>query len=159
MAKSRFSFSWRLLFLLPIPVLWCVLSQRGSLQFLENKLLDLSFRYRREIASPVKLVYVDLDTRGLQEIGERPWDREKFGLAAAALIEAGGAKAVAFDFVFSALSYSALVEPGESRTGKQGIREGHSPASQYPARRTVHVWRGQDAGGSPAISVSSEGVC
>jgi adenylate cyclase len=120
-AKSRFSFSWRLLFLLPIPVLWCVLSQRGSLQFLENKLLDLSFRYRREIASPVKLVYVDLDTRGLQEIGERPWDREKFGLAAAALIEAGGAKAVAFDFVFSALSYSALVDPAKAEQGNKAF--------------------------------------
>ena len=73
------------------------------------------------MAAPVKIAYVDLDTRGLQEIGEKPWDREKFGRAAEALIETGHAKAVAFDFVFSALSYSALVDAEKAEQGNKAF--------------------------------------
>jgi adenylate cyclase len=103
----RSRFDWRYLFLLPIPLLWALLSQYGFLHRLENQLLDLRFQARGEIESPVKLIYVDVDTRAVQQLGERPWSREKFGVAARALIENGGARAVGFDFVFSKLSYSS----------------------------------------------------
>ncbi len=90
---------------------------------LENQLLDLRFRLRGEIEAPVKLIYVDVDTRALQELGERPWSREMFGQAAAALIERGGARAVGFDFVFSGLSHSAVVDKELARRGNLSLAQ------------------------------------
>jgi adenylate cyclase len=65
---------WRWLALLPLPLLWGFLAQQGHLQFLENKLLDLRFRFRGELAAPVNLVYVDVDTPAIELIGERPFN-------------------------------------------------------------------------------------
>jgi adenylate cyclase len=89
------------LFLLPIPLLWALLGHYGFLDRLENELLDLRFLARGEIEAPVKLIYVDVDTRAVRKLGERPWNREQFAIAAEALIDRGGARAVGFDFVFS----------------------------------------------------------
>jgi adenylate cyclase len=114
---SRAKFDWRLLFLLPLPALWALLGHLGGLDRLENQFLDLRFRLRGEIEAPVKLVYVDVDTRAMQALGERPWNREKFGVAAQALIERGGARAVGFDFVFSALSQSEVVDQAKAAAG------------------------------------------
>ena len=68
---------WGFLLLLPIPLLWALLAQQGALERPENQLLDLRFRVRGEIPAPVKLIYVDVDTRALQALGERPWNREQ----------------------------------------------------------------------------------
>src|SRR5688572_23598319 len=103
---SRARFDWRYLFLLPIPLLWVLLGEHGFLDRLENQLIDFRFRLRGEIETPVKLIYVDVDRRALQMLGERPWSRGDFGLAAKALIEFGGARTIGFDFVFSATSQS-----------------------------------------------------
>jgi len=116
-AKSQTQLAWRFLWLLPIPVLWCALSYSGQLVFLENKLTDLRYRFRGEITAPVKVMYVDVDTRAVQHLGERPWNRENFGLAAAALLDTGKARGVGFDFVFSALGVSEMVDPKKSRRG------------------------------------------
>ena len=91
-------------------MLWCALSSSGQLVFLENKLTDLRYRFRGEITAPVKVMYVDVDTRAVQHLGERPWNRENFGLAAAALLDTGKARGVGFDFVFSALGVSEMVD-------------------------------------------------
>ena len=99
----------RLLLLLPIPALWCVLSHFGWLDVLENYTLSLRYRDRGEIAAPVKVRYVDVDTRAIQYLGERPWDRSEFGQAARVLLETGQAKAVGFDFVFSDLAISKMI--------------------------------------------------
>jgi adenylate cyclase len=114
---SRSRFDWRYLLLLPIPLLWALLAHYGFLDRLENQFVDLRFRVRGEIEAPVKLIYVNVDTRAVQELGERPWSREKFGVAAQALIEAGGARAVGFDFVFSGLSYSDIVDRAKADRG------------------------------------------
>ena len=117
----RTRFDWRYLFLLPIPLLWALLGHYGLLERLENQFLDLRFRLRGEIEAPVKLIYVDVDTRALQALGERPWNREKFGLAATALIENGGARAVGFDFVLSGLSYSDVVDHAKANAGNMAF--------------------------------------
>ena len=109
------------MFLLPIPVLWCVASHYGWLQFLENQLTDLRFQFRGDITAPVKVAYVDVDTRALQAIGERPWDRGKFAAAAEALLEQGGATAVGFDIVFSALAHSELVDSAKDARGNMAF--------------------------------------
>ncbi len=113
----RVRLDWGLLLLMPIPLLWAVLAHRGALERPENQLLDLRFRVRGEIAAPVKLIYVDVDTRALQALGERPWNREQFGAAAEVLMEKGGARAVGFDFVFSSYSYSKLVDAKAAAAG------------------------------------------
>ncbi|MBC7366967.1 MAG: adenylate/guanylate cyclase domain-containing protein [Undibacterium sp.] len=121
MAKLQIHLIWRVLWLLPIPLLWCFLSYSGQLVFLENKLTDLRYRFRGEIYSPVKIFYVDVDTRALQLLGERPWNREYFGHAAEALLDVGHAKGVGFDFVFSALSYSEVVDVKKVTAGNRAF--------------------------------------
>jgi adenylate cyclase len=93
----------RWLLLLPIPILWCALSHYGHLTFLENRLLDLRFKYRGEIEAPVKVVYVDIDSLSLdpKEIGGWPWSRMYFARVADALVNEAKVKAVGIDVVFS----------------------------------------------------------
>ena len=114
---------WRWLALLPLPLLWGFLAQQGHLQFLENKLLDLRFRFRGELAAPVNLVYVDVDTPAIELIGERPFNRAIYANVAEALLTAGGARLVAFDFVFSRISTSGLVDQNRARAGNSELRK------------------------------------
>ena len=114
--KKRSVLSWlRWLLLLVIPTAWCVLNHFGLLEVLENQALNLRYRFRGEIPAPVKIVYVDVDTRAIQEMGERPWNRADFALAAQTVLELGKAKAVGFDFVFSDYGASKMVARTELR--------------------------------------------
>lgn len=101
-SKSRIRAArWRPLWLLLIPVLWCVCGFFNGLTFLENKLVDWRFRFRGEQDAPVKVVYVDIDSKSISEIGGFPWSRQFFARVAAALIEQAKVKAVGIDIVFS----------------------------------------------------------
>ncbi len=117
MAQPKKKFDWKILLLLPVPLLWGWLAQDGQLQTVENLLLDMRFRFRREIPAPVRVFYVDMDTRGVQRIGERPWNRARFAEAGQLIIEQGGAKGVGFDFVFSAFGHSELVNKEDAAKG------------------------------------------
>lgn len=130
MAKPKLKFDWRMLLLLPIPLLWALAGEAGYLQKVENLLLDLRFRYRGEIEAPVKVHYVDVDTRAIQKIGERPWNRSRFAEAAQLVIEQGKAKGVGFDFVFSNLGHSELVSPDDSKKGNFALAR---LARKYPS--------------------------
>lgn len=100
--KKTTALPWlRWLALLPIPVLWCVAAHFGALTFLENKLTDWRFRFRGEIAAPVKVLYVDIDSQSLAEIGGMPWSRMYFARVTSALVEHARVKAVGIDVVFS----------------------------------------------------------
>ena len=114
---TRARFDWRYLLLLPLPLLWALLGHYGFLDRLENHLLDFRFRARGEIEAPVNLIYVNVDARAVHDFGERPWSREKFGLAAKALIENGGARGVGFDFVFSSMAVSEIVDREKANKG------------------------------------------
>jgi adenylate cyclase len=116
-AQPKKKFSWKVLLLLPVPLLWIWLAQSGQLKTVENLLLDLRFRFRGNLAAPVKIHYVDMDTRGVQRIGDRPWNRARFAEVAQLLIEQGGAKSVGFDFVFSVFGHSELVNKEEAAKG------------------------------------------
>ncbi|AOS45296.1 Adenylate cyclase 1 [Lacunisphaera limnophila] len=117
MAQPKKRFDWKVLLLLPVPLLWGWLDTTGDLQRLENLFLDQRFRFRGNLAAPVKIFYVDVDTRAVQRIGERPWNRARFAEAAQYLYEHGGAKSVGFDFVFSAYGHSELVNKDEATKG------------------------------------------
>lgn len=99
-AKRR-STRWAALWLVPIPIAWCLLAHYGWLGFLENKFLDWRFRFRGEIDSPARIIYVDMDSRSISEIGGVPWSRMYFARVARALIEHAGVKAVGIDVLFS----------------------------------------------------------
>lgn len=117
MAQPKKKFDWKILLLLPVPLLWGWLADAGHLLKVENLLLDLRFLFRGNLEAPVKVFYVDVDTRGVQRIGERPWNRARFAEAAQYLYEYSGAKSVGFDFVFSAFGHSELVNKDEAAKG------------------------------------------
>jgi adenylate cyclase len=99
--KKSALYRLRWLLLAPIPLAWCAVAHFGKLDFLENKMLDARFRFRGPIVAPIKVVYVDVDSSSLDEIGNMPWSRQYFARVAKTLIERGGAKAIGMDFVFS----------------------------------------------------------
>lgn len=99
--KAKLPYILRWLVLLLIPALWCVLWANGLLVFLENRTVDWRFQARGEIPSPLKVIYVDIDSQALSEIGGFPWSRIYFGRVLPALIENAGVKAVGVDIVFS----------------------------------------------------------
>jgi adenylate cyclase len=100
-AKTKAKFDWRLLLFLPIPVLWAWTSQHGYLRFLDDKLVDYRFRYRGEIDAPIKVIYVDIDTEAIENLGNFPWPRSYFADVGTALVKQGKVKAVGVDFVLS----------------------------------------------------------
>ena len=141
-AKSLSFVRW--LLLLTIPALWCLLSQLGGLEFLENKTIDWRFQQRGEIDAPVKVVYVDVDSLSLSEIGGWPWNRMYFSRVASALLNEGKVKAVGFDFVFSDLGVSETVDlkrlvAGNVEFGRFLLKSGHEPpvvlAAAYAEQR------------------------
>ncbi|MDB6127281.1 MAG: adenylate/guanylate cyclase with Chase sensor [Verrucomicrobia bacterium] len=99
--KKKIALSWlRRFLLLLIPTLWCVMTYSGHLLFLDNKLLDFRFRARGERTAPVKLIYVDIDTRAVQAY-RWPWNHSRFAQIIDVLFTQGKIKAVGFDLVFS----------------------------------------------------------
>ncbi len=129
MALPKKKLDWKILLLLPVPLLWGWLAASGQLQAVENLLLDLRFRFRGEISAPVKIFYVDVDTDAMRRIGERPWNRAHFAEVASLLYQQGGAKAVGYDFVFSALAHSDLVNVDEAAKGNVALGQ---LARKYP---------------------------
>jgi len=86
--------------LLSIPLLWCIHAHLGHLENLENQTLDLRFRMRGEMGSPIKLVYVDIDNEAIQAY-RWPWNHSRFAQLLDALFDHGEVKAVGLDLVFS----------------------------------------------------------
>ncbi len=103
-------FQLRWLLLLPIPVLWCLLSHYGALVSAENRTIDWRFHQRGEIDPPLKVIYADVDSLSLSEIGGWPWSRTYFAKVASALVNEAKVKAVGLDFVFSDLGVSESVD-------------------------------------------------
>ena len=87
--------------LLGIPILWCGCAAYDGLTFFEQKFVDWRFRVRGEQHAPVKVVYVDIDSKSISEIGGFPWSRQYFARVASALVNEAKAKAVGIDIVFS----------------------------------------------------------
>ncbi|MFM8683566.1 MAG: CHASE2 domain-containing protein, partial [Chthoniobacterales bacterium] len=78
-----------------------LLGPDGFLSFLEKPTIDARFNFRGEIPSPLKLIYVDVDSDSIKEFGNFPWNREIFARVIDALFRFGKIRAIGFDFVFS----------------------------------------------------------
>lgn len=101
MAKTKAKLDWRMLLLLPIPLLWALAGHLGYLRVAEDLLLSWRYRFRGEIEAPVNVVYVDIDSQSISDMKNFPWPRAYFSQLGAALLNEGGAKAVGVDVVFS----------------------------------------------------------
>jgi adenylate cyclase len=99
--KTKLTSHLRWLLLLPIPVIWSLCAGAGWLDFLENRTTDWRFQFRGEIGSTAKVVYVDIDSQALSEIGGFPWSRVYFARVLQALVEKGDVKGIGVDIVFS----------------------------------------------------------
>jgi adenylate cyclase len=106
---------WFLLLL--IPVLWSVLGHYGLIDFFENRTVDWRFRARGELEAPVKIIYVDVDSRSIADIGNWPWTRHYFAQVSDALVNLGHASAVGFDFVFSPEGKAQSADQNALRAG------------------------------------------
>ena len=131
--------------LLIIPCLWIGLNHFGYLEYLKTKSVDLRMQFRGEIpqssyiepedkielpdGSSVprvpKLVYVNFDsaTLGMDNVGERPWDRAFFRDTALALIDKGKARSIGFDFGFTPKSMSSMVPRENSYRSDMAMAE------------------------------------
>ncbi len=118
--KSKLTPGLHWLIFLSIPLLWIAIHHAGWLEFLENRTVDWRFQSRGEIPSPAKVVYVDIDSQALSEIGGFPWSRSYFARAVRALVEQGGVKAVGVDIVFSE---AGVAEAIDWRKRVEGNRE------------------------------------
>jgi len=116
-AKLKQLKSLRWLALSPLPLLWCLAHFLGWVDFLELKSLDWRFRFRGEIDAPVKVAYVDVDSKSVTDIGNQPWDRAYFAQVCSALLTVGQAKAVGIDYVFSEKGIPQLVDELRFRKG------------------------------------------
>lgn len=133
--KKKPRFSWRWVVFIPIPILWCVLSHLSLLDFWENRTIDWRFRNRGELSSPLKIVYVDIDARSIEEIGNMPWTRHLFASVTESLIAQAQVKAIGFDFVLSpqGASQSAdkkLMAEGDAKLGRFVVK--YPPAVPPP---------------------------
>lgn len=122
-AKPNPLTKFRWVLLLPIAAIWQIASHYGLLDFLENRTVDWRFRARGEISAPVKVVYVDVDSESITDLGNWPWDRAYFAEVCEALLGAGKAEAIGIDFVFSEKGQAELVDAdrfaaGNARFGK-----------------------------------------
>ena len=66
--------------------------------------------------------FVDVDTRAVELMGERPWSRSLFANVSEALLVVGHAKVIGFDFVLSRINRSGLVDEKKAREGNLELR-------------------------------------
>ena len=123
MAPRKKKINWKVLLLLPIPVLWALAAQLGYLVTFDNWLIDRRFRFRGEIETEARVVYVDIDSKSISELGNFPWPRSYFAQVSDKLINAGGAKAVAIDVVFSEQGVSASYDITKWVTANNELRK------------------------------------
>lgn len=107
----------RWLLLASIPLIWSVLDHYGKLEFFNERTMDWRFLYRWERPAPVKIVYVDVDSRSIEDIGNFPWSREIFAEVAKSLVDIAQVKAVGIDFL---LSPQGIPEVADGEKVKQG---------------------------------------
>ncbi len=107
----------RWLLLASILLIWSGLDHFGKLEFFNERTMDWRFLYRWERPAPVKIVYVDVDSRSIEDIGNFPWSREIFAEVAKSLVDIAHVKAVGFDFL---LSPQGIPEVADGEKVKQG---------------------------------------
>lgn len=107
----------RWVLLLLVPLAWSVANHAGLLDFFENRTVDWRFHKRGEIEAPVKIIYVDVDSRSIGDIGNWPWTRHRFAAVIDALINRAGVRVMGFDIIFSPEGKSESADLARLRAG------------------------------------------
>jgi adenylate cyclase len=106
-----------------VALLWAGLAQIGVLRPLQQMMTEARYRARGPLPSPLKLIYVDIDTDATLHLGNFPYDRGIFAKVCKVLIEQGKAKAIGIDVVFSEagvpnIADRKLIERGHKEFGR-----------------------------------------
>ncbi len=109
---------WLYLSLVALSLCWLLLSQWGVLRPLENLSVDARYRVRGPIESPVRVVYVDIDSPAMEMFGNFPWNQAIFSRVCSGLIQEGGAKAIGIDVVFSEAGVPNIADANVVQRGK-----------------------------------------
>lgn len=123
MAKKLKQYFPYIVVLLLVPLLWLSAHQMRYLKALENIALNWRFRIRGELPSPAKLIYVDVDSKSIELMGERPFPRIFYAEAVSALFEQGQVKTIGIDIVFSDSAQSFLTDPQKITMDNQAFRQ------------------------------------
>ncbi|TAL09423.1 MAG: CHASE2 domain-containing protein [Nitrospirae bacterium] len=92
----------------------------GAFQSWEDKTLDIRFGLRQAIPTDPRIVLVDCDDTSVATLGRWPWDRAVHALMVEILTHAG-AKAIAFDVVFSVPSADSDLRLMKAMADSQGV--------------------------------------
>ncbi len=109
---------WLYFSLITFSLVWFLLDQAGVLRPLENLSVNARFKVRGSLPAPLKLVYVDIDTSSLNDLGNFPWDRAIFKEVCEMLVEQGKVKAIGIDVVFSSAGVPNLTDMSRFEAGQ-----------------------------------------
>jgi adenylate cyclase len=150
-AKPKQPQLFRWLLFLPLPAVWWLAGTLGWLNFLENKFLDWRFQFRGELDAPVKVVYVDIDSKSITDIGNQPWDRAYFARLGQALLQAGRVKAIGIDYVFSQKGKPQLVDEGRFASGNRELSQFLFSGAPVVAAASYASSVDRDINGTPLV--------
>jgi CHASE2 domain-containing sensor protein len=102
---------------------WVLVSESGLLSGFEQETMRWRYQMRGELASASQVVFVDLDQATISMMGDRPWNRWRFGEAIHTLLEYGGARTVGLDVILSKFGSSALLDVELARAGDARMGE------------------------------------
>lgn len=98
---SKFFRSRLFWILVGVLVVWALVGVQGWLRVAEEATEDWRFRLRGPIESAVKVIYVDIDSQAVSELGSFPWERGMLAKVCRALVERSGVRGVGVDLVLS----------------------------------------------------------
>ena len=101
-----------------LSLFWLLLSQWGVLRPFERLSVDARYRMRGSLESPVRVVYVDIDSPAMEMFGNFPWNEALFSRVCAGLLQEGGAKAIGIDVLFSKAGVPNIADMAVVQRGK-----------------------------------------
>lgn len=121
--KFKPAYGYYLGILLILPALWAMVQALGFLKGMEGLCLSAFYKLRGEEDAPIKLIYVDVDSKAIELMGERPFPRVFYAELVHHLFRYGGAKAIGIDIVFSQSAQSFLTDAEKVKLDDAAFRQ------------------------------------
>jgi len=124
-----------LLFILLSTLLSCAyLFLPNHFQSLDNRVRDFYFKFRGPEPASEQIVIVDIDERSIKELGQWPWERDKFAQILTNLTN-GGAGIIGLDIVFAEADKTSPKRFAK----KWGLDESHMPDYDLILSQTIEA--------------------
>ncbi len=120
-SRSRRPSLWLYLSIIASSLVWLLFDQWNVLQPVQNLTVDARFKARGPLPSPLKLVYVDIDTKSVSKLGSFPWDRGIFEKVCDLLVNRLEVKGVGIDVVFSLAGIPNLADRAKLQKGQEAF--------------------------------------